>query len=483
MSDVKIASINESQVRLICESGVLQELSELYTFSVPNAKFMPSFQAGAWDGKIRLVNYMNRTAPKGLVPSIMKYCKKEGYTVKLSDDFAKFKEKIDIDPKTFNLPFELHDHQETAISECLRKKRTIILSSTSSGKSLIIYSLMRALEGKKILILTPRVSLVNQLYSDFEEYSENNDFDVESNCHKIFSGEDKHSDKAVFISTWQSLYRMGKKYFEQFDAIMADEVHEFEAKSCSGILDKSVNAFYRFGFTGTLNDAKTHELTLTGSFGPPVRVSSTSDLMDKGIVSNLEVRGIILKYPTHEATAVKKMNYQQEIDYIIQHNKRNRVIETIAKKANGNVLVMVRYIEKHGKYLYEQMKENLKDKEVYFVYGKVSADTREEIRKLMEKKSNIVVVASIQIFSTGINIKNLHHVILGHPTKSKIKVLQSIGRGLRLHKSKDTFYFWDIGDDFRGTRKSPTTTLGHFLHRYDLYKHENFNVKLIQKEM
>lgn len=483
MTDVRIYSKDESLVKIDCEPSILQEISERYTFAVPNAKFMPAYQAGQWDGKIRLVSYMERTAPKGLVPSIASFCREENYKVGFDQSFRRFKESFDVDYDSYKLPFTPHDHQKEAIEHCLAKKRALLLSATSSGKSLMLYIMSRMLIDKKVIIITPRVSLVTQLYSDFEEYSENNEFDVESNVHKIYSGQDKVTDKPITITTWQSVYKMPKKFFEQFDVVMADEVHEFEAKSCSSIMSKATNAFYRFGFTGTLEDSKTHELSLIGMFGPIKRVSDTADLMEKGIVTDMEVRAFILKYGKDESNEVKKLNYKDEVDYIIAHKKRNNLIKEIARRSKGNSLVLVRYVEKHGQVLYDMMNEDLDGKEVYFVHGGTDVDMREHIRKLMEKKSNIVVIASIQIFSTGINIKNLAHVILGHPTKSKIKILQSIGRGLRKHKDKDIFYFWDIADDFRGTRKTPNSTLKHFMYRYELYKKEKFKVRVIQKEI
>lgn len=480
-----IEDLNESFVKLNCDPHLIKELQEKFSFQVPGYKFNPKFKAGLWDGKIRLVNSLNYTIYKGLVPDVIDYCKGSNYNVTIDQSFKRYREEIEFDWESLQLPFEPRDFQKTAVDVCLRKKRQLILSSTGSGKSLIIYAMINAMlkAGKRTMLIVPQISLVNQMLGDFVDYSVNDPtFDADELCHLVYSGKEKVSKKPVYITTWQSVQRLPKKFFQQFDCMIADEVHTFQAKACSSIMEKAEFAFYRYGFTGTLNDSKTHEMMLKALFGPITQVSKTKDLMDQGILTPIDIRAIILKYSNEESTPVRKLKYKDEVSYITEHPKRNKFITKLTGNCKGNTLVLFRFVKKHGKPLFDLMKDELNNKQVYFIHGGTDSDQRENIRRILESNSNVVVIASDGVFSTGVSVNNLHNIISTHPSKAKIKLLQSIGRGLRLHESKEKCLWYDIADDFRGKTKTPNHTLKHFQERYKIYVDQEFDVQMTQLE-
>lgn len=478
-AQVRIVHFNESYVKIVCNIDIFKELHERYTFRAENYRFHPKYKAGVWDGYIKMFKYNERLAPKGLVPDIIDYLNDAEYTFELDASFRRYKENIEFSWDSLNLPFKPHDYQEKAIEVCLRKKRQIILSATGSGKSLIVYSLVRALENStegKILICVPTISLVEQIYNDFIDYSKDNGWVTEMVCQKSTDTDVKKFNKKVLITTWQSVYRKGEDFFSQFEAVIVDEVHTAAAECLNGILNKSVNAFFRFGLTGTLDDSKTNEMNLKAAIGPATRVSSTSELMDRGILTPLKIVGIVIKHPPEIAKTVYGLSYKDEYNYIVTNTKRNSMIAAMADRCNGNTLVLFRLVEKHGKPLFNKIKETVGNrKQVVMVYGGTEVEQRENVRKICETHDNIVIVASEAIFSTGVNIKNLMNIIFAGPTKSKIKILQSIGRGLRKLEGKEICTVYDIADDFRSGKKSPNTTLNHFLERVKIYTREKFN--------
>lgn len=363
----------------------------------------------------------------------------------------------------------------------------------NSGKSLIQYLIAREylnLVENKILIVVPTISLVTQLYNDFIEYSKNDDFDVEAHCHLIFEGNVKNSDKQIVISTYQSIYnepctrddekkttKRGNLYFEDFDAVMVDECHTVKGASLQSIMAKCINARYRIGVTGTLDGSLTNEMVLKGQFGPIHRVANTTDLMDRNILSNLRINFINIKYDEQTCINMKHADYHMEMDWLCTNPIRNNKICQMANKLKGNTLILVQYIEKHGKVLEIMLKDMCIDKQVFFVYGNTESEDREKIRKIAEEHSNVIILASYQVFSTGVNIKNLPNIIFGSPTKSKIRLLQSIGRGVRLHDDKEFLRVIDLCDDLRyAKRKSFNYILAHAMERLRIYQVEGFDV-------
>lgn len=480
MHIINIENISESFVRLNCEIGILKEIASRFTFRAEGFMFNPRYKAGIWDGYIRPINQKTGFCHKGLIPKVIQYIVDNGYKFTLDDSFKRFKETIEV--PDLNLPFVPHAHQADAVELFVKKKRQVILSATGSGKSLIIYMITRILMDKvyddqKILIIVPSISLVTQLFGDFVDYSKVNEWDTDHHVHSIMGGIKKDADKKIYISTWQSLQHIkDKEYFEKFGAVIVDECHGASASVLSSIMEKCTNAFYRLGLSGTLSGSKIAETALIGHFGPISRVSSTSDLISKNILSNLKIAVVRLKYPNEVCELIKHTDYTGEMDWLVNCKQRNEFICNVGKNLNGNTLILVQYIEKHGKPLHEMLKDLCPNKQVYFVYGNTEAEDRDKVRKIAETHSDIIILASYQVFSTGVNIKNLPNIILASSTKSVIRLLQSIGRGLRKHDDKEVCTIIDITDDLRGKRKTPNYTLKHCMERIEIYQTENFKV-------
>ena len=323
---------------------------------------------------------------------------------------------------------------------------------------------------KDILIVVPTTSLVEQMYNDFKSYG----YDVENKCHKIYSGKDKNTFKRIVISTWQSIHRFPKEWFARFGTVFGDECHGFKSKSLTTIMNKCTEAEYRFGTTGTLDGALTHELVLQGLFGKVYRVTSTRALQDNDTLARLDIRRIVLEYSKEIKKNFGKKTYQEEIEFIVTNSKRNNFIKNLTLDLKGNTLVLYNYVEKHGKPLYNLMKDQVEEgRKIFFVSGGTVATDREAIRAIVEKQKDSITVASLGTFSTGINIRNLHNIVFASPSKSQIRVLQSIGRGLRKTDDGKSTTLYDIIDDI--TKKN--YGMLHADERLRIYGREKFNHK------
>lgn len=473
-----IYQIDDVHLKVDAEQWLLRELSDYFTFDVPGAKFMPSYQNKMWDGKIRLLNLHTNRLYVGLLHYIFKFCEDREYDV---DVDSSVKTPLDIDPQSIqkdieslNLPFELRDYQFNSVVHGLTHQRALLVSPTASGKSLIIYTLLRLIH-RPTLIIVPTTSLVQQMYGDFEDYSKENGWDVDSHCHKIFQGTTRHTDKQVVISTWQSIYKMGRNFFDRFDCVIGDEAHHFKAKSLTNIMTKTTNCPYKFGLTGSLDGTQTNETVLQGLFGKTKRVAKTRSLMNKGQLASLNINVCKVSYGS-DALSIKGATYPEEINWIVTNPYRNQFITSLVEKLKGNTLVLYQYVEKHGIPLHKMIEEQCIQKDVQFVSGKISAENRERIRKNTESSTNTVIVASMGTFSTGINIRNLHNIVFASPSKSQIRILQSIGRGLRKGDNKQSTMLYDIVDDLsNGDNKN--YALEHGLQRLKLYLKEGFDFK------
>lgn len=476
MDSVEISRHDEVYIKVRCEPGVAQELSDYFTFFVPGYKFMPAYKNKFWDGKIRLFNPLTCLIYTGLMPYVEKFCKERNYLVDYIDDFSceefSLKEAKDFVAK-IKPTMQPRDYQLDAFVYAVRNRRALLLSPTASGKSFIIYLLTRYYNART-LIIVPTTSLVSQLASDFADYG----FESDRYVHRIFSGQDKQTDKPIVISTWQSIYKLDKKYFEQFDVVIGDEAHLFKASSLTSIISKLHRCRYKFGFTGTLDGTQTHRLVLEGLFGAVKKVISTSELIEQKYLADFSIKAIVLKYPDEIKKMLKDASYQDEIDYIVRNDARNRFIKNLALSLdNGNTLLLFQYVEKHGKILYDMIKNDAGDRKIFFVSGEVDGEEREQIRKIVETEQNAIIVASYGTFSTGVNIRNLHNVIFSSPSKSRIRNLQSIGRGLRKSETKTSSTLYDIADDLTWKSKKNHTLL-HFIERINIYNEEKFEYKI-----
>jgi len=469
---IQIEKFNETYNKIHCSDDIARELSDYFTFEVPGARFIPSVRKKKWDGKIRLFNSGTHHIYAGLIEYVEDFAKQNTYQCERLTDFSDdVIDTVSDIVSSFNLTKEPRDYQLAAFAHAIRKRRSLLLSPTASGKSLIIYMLCRYYNVKTLLIV-PTTSLVHQMYSDFEEYG----FDSKQNCHMIFSGQEKDEDKQIFISTWQSIYKQPKKWFDQFDCVIGDEAHLFKANSLSTIMKSLSSCKYRFGFTGTLDGSQTHKLVLEGLFGTVKKVTTTSELIEQKHLSEFKIKAVILDYDQETRQLMKKATYPDEMNFLVNHLPRNKFICNLAISLKGNTLVLYQYVDKHGKAIYDEIKNKADGRQIYFVSGTVNGADRDDIRRSVELEVDSIIVASYGTFSTGVNIKNLHNIIFASPSKSRVRNLQSIGRGLRLGNNKEKACLYDIADDLQW-KQSRNHTLNHFVERIKIYNEEKFEYK------
>ena len=481
MSHLVIEKKNEVYLHITAEPHVYYELKDSFQFEVPNAKFSPAYKNKWWDGRIYLFNVDTREIYIGLLDRIIRFCEDHKYTYEFADN------------KFYGLPFEINDgiskegvkdymtaisrhaprdYQVEGVYDALRHNRKLLISPTASGKSLMIYSVVRYYVERQqnILIVVPTTSLVEQMYKDFADYG----WDVGSYCHKIYAGKERETDSQVIITTWQSIYKLPKQYFSRFNVVVGDEAHQFKSKSLISIMTKLCDAKYRFGFTGTLDGSQTHKWVLEGLFGPSYKIINTDELMKKGHLAKLDIKILLLKHPPNRFEV-----FEDEVQYLITHQKRNNFIKNLTLDLKGNTLVLFSRVESHGQPLYELINNGkVDDRHVFFIHGGVETDERERVREITEKESNAIIVASYGTFSTGINIRNLHNVVFASPSKSRIRNLQSIGRVLRKGENKVKATLYDIADDI-SYKSRKNYTLNHLIERIKIYNEENFNYDIV----
>ena len=473
---ITLSKVNETYIKVDCSNGIKKELSDFFSFFAPGYKFMPLYKNKIWDGKIRLFE-SNSTIYLGLLSYLTAFCKDRDYDLAIQDnlDYSNECSVVEVQDfaKSIGCTLTPRDYQLEAVAHCIRLNRALVLSPTASGKSLIIYLLTQFYQEHKTLIVVPTVSLVHQLAGDFKGYGYN------KQCKLITAGIDKNNiEEDIVVTTWQSVYNMPKEWFSQFGVVIGDEAHLFKAKSLTQIMTKLTDCKYRFGFTGTLDGAEAHKLVLEGLFGQTKSFVSTKDLIDSGTVADLKIKILVLKYSDEISKMVCKLDFQDEMDFLVRHQKRNNFINNLVQSLNGNTLVLFQYVEKHGKDLHALIESKIKNgRKVFFVSGGTDAETRESIRDITEKESDAVIVASYGTFSTGINIKKLHNIVFASPSKSRIRNLQSIGRGLRKTEGKATCVLYDIADNLQ-YKQSVNTTLRHLHERVKIYNEEQFNYKI-----
>lgn len=481
MSNLIISKKNEVYLHVKAEPHIYYELRDAFQFEVPNAKFSPSYKNKWWDGRIYLFNVDTKEIYIGLLDRIIRFCEDHEYTYEFADN------------KFYGLPFEINDgiskegvkdymtaisrhaprdYQVEGVYDALQHNRKLLISPTASGKSLMIYSVVRYYVEKQqnILIVVPTTSLVEQMYKDFEDYG----WDVGSYCHKIYAGKERETDSQVIITTWQSIYKLPKQYFSRFNVVIGDEAHQFKSKSLISIMTKLCDAKYRFGFTGTLDGSQTHKWVLEGLFGPSYKIINTDELMQKGYLAKLDIKILLLKHPPNRFEV-----FEDEVQYIINHEKRNNFIKNLTLDLKGNSLVLFSRVEGHGQPLYDLINNSkVDDRHVFFIHGGVETEERERVREITETQSNAIIVASYGTFSTGINIRNLHNVVFASPSKSRIRNLQSIGRVLRKGENKVKATLYDIADDI-SYKSRKNYTLNHLIERIKIYNEENFNYDIV----
>ena len=491
MDTVSVEIINAVYLKINADSGIRMELEDYFKFQPNNYQFNPSYKNRVWDGWIRLFQAMRPKLYVGLYSKLKKFCEDRGYELQAPDSLA-LGENVPDDygyqiAEEVNCKFKPRDYQNQYIVDAIRDSRSLSLSPTSSGKSLIIYLITqhyRQAYDHRTLIIVPTISLVHQMAGDFVDYGCD-----ESLIYKIQGGVDKNTDAPIVVSTWQSLIKLPKEWFGQFNVVLGDEAHNFQAKSLQKIMEGLDQCYYRHGFTGTLKseESKTHRLVLEGCFGAVRKHITTKDLMDQGTVADFNIKAIVLSYEEQQRKdflkAFKQIKesskrYPAEREFIVNNQKRNIFIRNLLWSLEGqNNLVLFDLVEKHGKILEPMLRKD--DRELHFIYGATKGEERERIRHLIEndpvKRHDIL--ASYGVFSTGVNLKRLDNVIFASGSKSEIKVLQSIGRTLRKGNGSDKATLYDITDDL-SLGSFTNYTLSHFRKRIEIYGREQFAFKV-----
>jgi superfamily II DNA or RNA helicase len=492
---ITVEQLDAINLKVTADPGVRQEIAEFFSFRPANYQFTPAYKNKIWDGYIRLYAPMRPVLLVGLIKKLIRFCDDRGYQMDAPDHLI-HGEDIAEDygytiAKEVNCKYEPRPYQNKYIVDALRDSRSLNLSPTSSGKSLIIYLMQQHYYRKfnhRTLIIVPTISLVHQMEGDFVDYG----CDPEA-IYKIQGGVDKTTDKPIVVSTWQSLAKLPKQWFDQFKVVLGDEAHLFQAKSLQKIMGNLPECYYRHGFTGTLKteESKTHQLVLEGCFGSVRQHVTTKDLIDDGTVADFDVKAIVLSHPTDIRKGFKKAinklenskKFSAEREFLVNCEKRNIFLRNLLWSLEGqNNLVLFDLVEKHGKLL-EPLFEK-EGRELHFIHGKVKGEERERIRHLVEndpeKKHNIL--ASFGTFSTGVNLKRLDNVIFAFGGKSEIKVLQSVGRSLRKGNGSDKAVLYDITDDLSSGQYT-NYTLDHFRKRIDMYGEQQFKMKIFTVEI
>lgn len=477
MSDIHLKFLNHTFCQVVADRGLLLELADAMTWKAENYRFHPKYRARIWDGNISLVNRITGVCYIGLSQRIKKFCEQRNYSFSFDDELMHDNisaKQVEDFIQSLHLPkwVEIRDYQIDAVIKCLRSRRRTLVSPTGSGKSLMIYFITQWYK-KKTLIIVPTIGLVTQMKSDFESYG------YKGSVHVSTDGLSKNFNipEDIVITTWQSLdngkSKVNKKWFDQFEVVIGDECHGAKAKTLIKIISAMENTPYRFGTTGTLDNIELNKATIEGLFGAQYKTTTTRALIDQGHISDIKIKCIHLRYPEEICRQLRGKTYQEEIDFLTTYAPRNEFIKNLALSLKGNKLVFFKLLD-HGNDLYDRLKDN---PDVFYIAGDVGVIEREEIRKAIEEKQDAILVASLGTTSTGVSIKKLHHMIAASPSKSKIKVLQSIGRMLRQHESKEHAVLYDIVDDL-SIKSHKNYTLKHFEERLKIYDSEKFDHKI-----
>jgi superfamily II DNA or RNA helicase len=490
--DIRITQPDSVLLKVECDRSLARELNGYFTFTVPNFQYTPAFKKRLWDGKIRLFNLYTQTIYAGLADLVVKFAKDRGYTweqclanynTPSQEEIKQFIDRLVI--TAGGKQVRPYDYQVEAVQHALNRSRALLVSPTGSGKSLMIYLLCRWILDRhstgKILIVVPTTSLVAQMLADFRDYSKQDSWKADRNIHTVMSGKDKTSTKRIIISTWQSIYNQPKEYYDDFIGVFGDECHLFKAKSLNSIMSNAKQTVYRIGTTGTLDGTQTHKLVIEGLFGPTYHTTTTKKLIDQDLLSSISIDCLQLQYSPEDIQATKKMQYADEIRWVVGNARRNQFIKNLCNKLTGNTLVLFNFVELQGKPLHKLIQDS-SDKPVYFIHGATEVDEREQIRKVMDKGTDATLIASYGTCSTGINIRNIHNIVFASPSKSIVRVLQSIGRGLRKSETKQQMKLIDIADDLR-YKKHINHGMNHLHARLKIYTNEGFPYKLISVQL
>lgn len=495
MADIQIVKVNEVRMRCIADLSIREELNDYFKFEDPN--FVPN-PFSKWDGVVRLFTKSSGLIDIGLLFEVFKFCKHNKYSIELDpalkyiqdipdDEIHEFINSLEPKIRTEDHEYidaETRDYQFDTIAKAMRQTRCVCELATSAGKSFVLYVMARyyrqrreALESNlRTLIVVPSIHLVTQLYDNFEEYSHGSAWKPVVNTQLIFDGATKEISKPIVISTWQGIQDQPKEWFHQFGDIVVDEVHTSKSDKLSYILNNCIYADQRLGVTGTLANTRVAGLQVVSHFGAYHKIITARDLIDLGYATDIKVRMVQLKHTAADAVGLDG-DYAKEIDYLISHQSRNEVIAKLALNLKGNVAIMFARIDAHMMVVYEML--SAVKPNVFVINGEVKIEDRRRIQKAMEEGEDITLLASYGTMQQGVSIKKLHHLVLAHPSKSFIRVIQTLGRLMRQHSSKDVAWIWDLVDN-ASYNASTNHALRHSHERYKFYLTERHPVEFMK---
>lgn len=495
--DVVIKKINETYIQVTTREPWMEyDISQRFEFEAPDARFDPRVRSGRWDGKIRLYNRRTHLLYLGLYYTLIEFLssKKLSYEVQ-GQPVITFNDVTDediyaaidlIQPHASGNLIEPYDYQINAVKFMMSMNRTTCLAATSAGKSLIIYIAARMYQmmtSKRILIIVPSIQLVEQMYADFQDYSTYPDssWAVHKNCQKVSGNYSKTISSQIVITTWQSLAKMSSYVLGDSEVVFVDEVHTVKGKVLTELMQAATSVSIRHGLTGTLDGVECNELLTQGLLGPVCRVVTAKQLIDAKRATPIKINCLIFDYPENDKKDLHflklntpvKLRYNTEVEFIIQNQNRNQTLQKFISCMKGNTLVMFDRVEEYGVKLYEDMLS--RHANTFLIVGDVEAKVREQIRAIVENYDDAIIYASYGTMSTGISIKKLHNLVLASSTKSKIRVLQTLGRLMRLHESKDQARVYDIVDKIN-FRHHENYALLHSEERIKYYANEGYEV-------
>ena len=491
---MKLSLSNNKKFLIIdsCTDLEYEQLKISLTKKIESWRFHPLVKRGLWNGEITFLK--RNKIPAGLWKKVIDICKKFDFKLSLNGVTSLF--NSDINETDFvdwcndyfkDSPLTPRDYQIEAALKILKYRRCLAELATSAGKTLISYMVIaymfQKLDKKKILFIVPNVSLVVQGTGDFEEYNKGK---VQLKIQQIYAGSKIRPSSNIVIGTYQSLTKKKADYFEQFDVVMVDEVHRAKAKSIQSIMDKCWHCDYRFGLSGTIpKEGTVNRLSLMSAMGPLIIKVKANRLQKEGYIAKCKVLQLVLDYATDKQKLAfaelstnkvdKQKLFSLEQNFINENERRLNFVCGTISKSKHNSLVLFHKIE-YGEKIYQKLKETT-DKTIYYVDGSIKSDLREEFKRRMEKDENVIIVASFGTFSTGISIRNIHNIYFTESFKSEVIIKQSIGRGLRNHKTKDVVKIYDFVDDFRW--KDENHNWMNYIYRHgksrrNTYKEENF---------
>ena len=495
MADVQITKVNEVRMRIAADLSIREELNDYFKFEDPN--FQPN-SFSKWDGMVRLFTKGSGLIDIGLLFEVFKFCRANGYTMELdpalryiqdipNTEIEEFINGLNAKIRTEGGEYvdaSCRDYQFDSITTAIRHTRCVLELATSAGKSFILYVMARyyrqrreALDsGLKTLIIVPSIHLVNQLYDNFEEYAHGSEWRPHQNVQLICEGATKYIQSPIVISTWQGIQKQDKDWFHQFGDVVVDEVHTAKGEALSYILNNCINCDQRLGVTGTLANTNVAGLQVVAHFGAYHKIITARELIDQGYAADIKIKMIQIKHPLADCLAMVDAEYQDEIEFLISNEQRNQLIARMALALKGNVAIMFARIDAHMMLVYEIL--SAVKKNVFVINGEVKASERIRIQKAIEEGEDITLLASYGTMQQGVSIKKLHHLILAHPSKSYIRIIQTLGRLMRMHSSKEYAQIWDLVDNmvYNGQRNH---AVRHSHERYKFYLNERHPVKFM----